>query len=179
MPLSTNEVLRLIDKRWFLPFAIAVMCVLVIILPLAVGGLHASGDLTVYLSFAQEFRASFGSGDLFPSWTIDNLGYGSVGLRFYPPMAAFLTAVIQLVIRDWYYSIWVYFIIWQVVGCCGMYLLVSRFSIKRLGKIAAILYAVMPFPVAEIYQYSLYAEFAAGAIIPFCFYFTARILSER
>jgi len=52
MPLSTNDVLRLIDKRWFLPFAIAVMCVLVIILPLAVGGLHASGDLTVNSALA-------------------------------------------------------------------------------------------------------------------------------
>ena len=167
---------RLAEKPWFFPSVLAALCLLVIVVPLSIGGLHASGDLTVYLSFAQEFKASIFEGDLFPAWTFDNLGYGGVGLRFYPPMAGLTTALIATLTGSWFYAIWIYFILWTAIGCLGMYLFVREWSTTYQGILASLLYAIAPFPVAEIYQFSLYAEFAAGAIIPFCFLFITRLL---
>ena len=180
MPQFLDRWSRRVEKTWFFPSAVAVMCFLVIIVPLSIGGLHASGDLTVYLSFAQEFRSSLLEGDLFPAWTFDNVGYGGVGLRFYPPMAGLTTALIASLTGSWFYAIWIYFILWLAVGCTGVYLFVRDWSTPQQGLLAGILYAIAPFPVAEIYQFSLYAEFAAGAIVPYCFlYITRSIRYQR
>jgi len=169
----------LCESQWFCFALILLICSGVIILPIAIGGLHGSGDLSVYLSFAQEFRDGIASGDLLPGWANDNMGYGSVGIRFYPPIAPYLSAMIFLLINNWYYSIWVYFLLWMVVGSWGTYLFVREWGTTVQAVSAGTLYAITPFYIAEIYQYSLYAEFAAGAVVPFCFLFVTRICWRR
>jgi hypothetical protein len=67
----------------------------------------------------------------------------------------------------------------MVVGCWGVYLFVTEWGNSSQGLIAAILYAVVPFPLAEIYQFSLFAEFAAGSLLPFCFLFITRICRRQ
>ena len=170
---------RLSNHNWFCLAIILLVCLLVIGLPIAIGGLHSTGDLGVYLSFAQDIRAAIGNHDFFPGWANDNLGFGSVGIRFYPPIASYSLAVLAMLNNSWYYSVWIYFFGWMIVGCWGVNLFVREWSTPSQGLIAAMLYAVVPFPLAEIYQFSLFAEFAAGSLIPFCFLFVTRLCLRR
>lgn len=166
-------------KKPFVLALILLICVITVIIPIALGGLHASGDLGVYLSFAEQAYDSVVSGHLFLSWANDNLGFGNVGLRFYPPVASYVSASFYIGTGSWYYTLWIYFYVWMVVGSWGVYLWVKEFGTPIQGLFAGLLYAIIPFPLAEIYQYSLYAEFAAGALIPYCLLYVTKVCSRR
>jgi hypothetical protein len=170
---------RLCDNRWIVLVLILFISTLTIILPHMWTGLHASGDLGIYLSFARELRSAIGAGDLLPGWADINEGYGSVGLRFYPPLSFYLSAMIAGLIDDWYYTLWIYFYVCSIVGCWGIYLFARDWGTPAAGLLSASLYAIAPFHLAEIYRFSLYAEFAAGSILPFCFLFATRVCRKR
>jgi hypothetical protein len=170
---------RLSKHNWSCVAIIFATCAVAIIFPIAIGGLHASGDLGVYLSFAQDIRAAISSHDFFPGWANDNLGFGGVGIRFYPPVASYVLALLAMLTNSWYYSIWIYFFGWMMVGCWGVNLFVREWGTPTQGVIAGMLYAIVPFPLAEIYQFSLFAEFAAGSLLPFCFLFVTRICRRQ
>jgi hypothetical protein len=174
-----NRFAELCEKRSFRLGLLVSACVVVIVLPIAIGGLHASGDLVVYLSFAEEFRTAMLSGDILPGWANDNRGFGSVGIRFYPPVAPYALALIRFLTINLYDAIWIYFFGWLIVGCLGVYLFVKDWGTRVQAVLAGMLYAVIPFPLAEIYQFSLFAEFAAGALIPYSLLFVTRICRRR
>ena len=121
---------------WFCIIAILFACGLTIILPIAIGGLHASGDLGVYLGFSEEFRSSIASGNFYPSWGSDSLGFGNVGVRFYPPVAPYLSALIAAITGEWYNTVWIYFCFWMIVGCWGVNLFVKEFGSQTEGTLA-------------------------------------------
>src|ERR1051325_5896740 len=166
-----NRFEELCEIERFCFVIILLACLTTIVLPIAIGGLHASGDLGVYISFAQDIREAISGHDFLPGWANDNLGYGGLGIRFYPPVASYTLVFLNLIIANWYYSIWIYFFVWMVVGCWGVKLFVGEYSTPRQALIGAVLYAIIPFPLAEVYQFSLFAEFAAGSLLPFCFLF--------
>lgn len=166
---------ELCESKRFCFLIVVVVSFLTVIMPVLIGGLHSSGDLGIYLGFAQEIRASIEQGNWFPGWANDNLGFGSVGIRFYPPISFYTSALLSFLIGDWYYVVCAYFLIWMIPGCWGIYLFLREWVSGIQSLLGGVLYAIVPFHLAEIYQFSLYAEFAAGAILPFCFLYAARI----
>ncbi len=152
---------------------------IVIVLPILIGGLHSSGDLAVYLGFSEELRSAIRSGDLFPGWANDTNGFGSLGIRFYPPLTIYLTTGIDALTNSMYDTIWISFLLCMIVGCLGCYLFVRDWGSPIQAVCAGLIYAIAPFPLAKTYQFTLYSEFAAGSIVPFCFLFVTRICRRR
>lgn len=169
---------RSCQKRWFCVLAILVICFLSVVLPVILYGLHGSGDTFVYLAFGEDVRQAWAAGQIFPSWGSGGLSYGSVGIRFYPPVSFYTLAALVSLSGSWYFALLASNFLWMFVGCWGIFLFVRDRANGSWGVAAALVYAFIPFHLAEIYQFSLIGEFAAGAILPYCFLYSAR-LCER
>ena len=133
-------------------------------------------DFPQHLQFASAYYDAFFSGDYLPVWSsAENYGFGSIGIRVYPPLASFALALIKALTGNWFDSLWITFLIWMFVGCVGIYFLAREWVEPKNSAIAAVLYVIVPYHLLQIYQMWLYAEFVAAAILPFCFLFITRI----
>lgn len=163
------------ERNWF-GLAVALLAsALTIVVPVTLGGIRYIPDLRSYVTFAQAYQAALAAGDIVPGWTNDNLGFGSVGVRFYPPVSSFFTALIQDLTGDWYLAFWICLFGWMAVGCIGVYLFIREFGTPGYAVFGSVLFSVVPFHLAEIFRFFLYAEFAAAALIPFCFLYLTRV----
>jgi 6-pyruvoyl-tetrahydropterin synthase related domain len=171
----TDRLAKLCENVWFCLAVICGVSFLTTILPVLITGLHASGDLSVYLGFAQEIRSAIEQGRYFPGWANDTFGYGSLGIRFYPPIGYYTSAIVFLFVGDWYTAVCIFLFLWMAVGCWGMFLFVRDWTSPPWALAAAGLYALVPFHLAEIYQFTLYGEFAASGILPYCLLYAARL----
>jgi branched-subunit amino acid transport protein len=115
------------------------------------------------------------AGDFFPGWANDNFGFGSIGIRFYPPVAFYLLAFTEMLGANWFWSLWSNLLFWMFLGSVGTFLFVKEWGTPVHGLIAGIGYAIVPQHLSEVFQFFLFAEFAAWAVIPFCFLFVTRI----
>ncbi|HUR97384.1 MAG TPA: 6-pyruvoyl-tetrahydropterin synthase-related protein [Pyrinomonadaceae bacterium] len=164
------------EKKWF-GFAVAVaMAVATIVLPISLGGIKQTADMESHIHFAQTFRDGISVGDFYPGWANDNLGFGSVGIRFYPPVAAFTSAVFELGTGDWHAAFVSSMFLWMMIGCFGMYLFIREWGSPSLGLFGAVLYAIVPYQIAHIFRFFLYAEFASMAAVPFFLLYLTRLL---
>lgn len=166
---------NLCERKSFAILAIVVVCSATTLLPIATGGIRRIPDLRFYASFAMEFQSAFAEGHLYPGWANNNLGFGSIGIRFYPPAAALVTAIVQTVTGDWFFAFGVCIFGWMTLGCVGVYLFAREWGSPMAGLLAALLYSVTPFHLAEVFRFFLYAEFAGGAVLPLCFLFLTRV----
>lgn len=152
----------------------------VLVLPIALWGVPENFDLPQHLRFARTYHQTLLSGELVPTWAgSDNLGFGSVGIRFYPPLNYLLMSVLQFGTDDWYDTVWISIAIWMLIGCIGTYLLAKEWLSNEFALGAAVLYAVVPYHLIQVYQAFLLAEFAASAILPFCFLYAWRIITYK
>lgn len=146
-------------------------------LPLPLLGIPDGYDTPQHLRFVETYQRAMESGVLVPGWAADdNYGFGSVGIRFYPPLSHYLMTLAQMVTKDWYDTIWVTAFFWMIVGGIGMYLWAREYLTPPRSAVASLLFATMPYHLMELYIYMLLAEFAAIAILPFCFLFATRII---
>jgi hypothetical protein len=144
--------------------------------PVFVLGLPRSIDLEIHLGFFREIQLAVTTWDIFPGWAFDNGGYGNVGIRLYPPISSYTLVALGAVTRSLYDAVWLTYFVWMVVGCLGIFLFARDIGgSKAQATTASLLYAIMPFPLAEFCQMFLVAEFIAGSIIPFCFLFATRV----
>jgi hypothetical protein len=153
---------------------IFVCCFLIFGFPLLFG-LPSGFDMLTDIRFATVFRDGILSGQFFPGWGNDNFGFGSVGVRFYPPVAFYGLAIAEMLTGNWFSALWISLLFWMFLGSSAVYLFVKEFSTSYQGLIAAIIYAVVPQHLNEIFQFFLFAEFAAWGVLPFCFWFLTRV----
>jgi hypothetical protein len=146
-----------------------------IILPLQLDGLPVNADFLTNVRFATAYQDALIAGQMIPSWANDNFGYGSIGIRFYPPLSGYFLAVIHLFTNNWTAAFLIALYVWLCVGCLGTYFFVRDWATPSLGLVGALLYALIPYHLAEIFRFVMYAEFCAWSIIPFCFLFLSRI----
>lgn len=158
--------------------SVLLFCVVTFVFPVLYAGLPDGFDLSTDLHFASAFRDGMLGGNFSTRWANDNFGFGSVGIRFYPPLAFFALALGQILTNDWFLSILINLFAFLSLGSLGMYLLVREWAGPVPAMIAGMVYAVVPQHLMEIYNYFLYAEFAAWGIMPFCFLFVTRICRE-
>lgn len=153
---------------------IFVFCFLTFGFPL-LSGLPAGFDMITDIRFASALKEALLSGQFFPGWANDNFGFGSIGIRFYPPVSLYVLAFTEMITQDWFWALWSNLLFWMTLGCVGVFLFVREWTDSISGLIAATAYAIVPQHLAEVFQFFLFAEFAAWAIIPFCFLFVTRI----
>ncbi len=166
------------NNDWFWLSLIFLSCFLVM-LPMPLSGLPEGYDVAQHLRFAAAFRDAFLEGNLAPGWVgIDNYGFGAVGIRFYPPLADYILGITDIYFQSWFSSFIFNAFFWMFPGCFGMYFWAREFVIREQAAIAGVLFALMPYHVLQIYQYTLFSEFAAAAILPFCFWFLTRVITR-
>lgn len=138
-------------------------------------GLPSGYDMVTDIRFASALKDAMLAGDFFPGWANDNFGFGSIGIRFYPPVAFYLLAFTEMLGANWFWSLWSNLLFWMFLGSVGTFLFVKEWGTPVHGLIAGIGYAIVPQHLSEVFQFFLFAEFAAWAVIPFCFLFVTRI----
>ncbi len=152
----------------------------IIILPIAFQGIPVSNDFPQHLRFAQTHHSSILAGDPLPSWDAeDNHGFGSPGIRIYPALSYYPMAFARILIGNWYDAVWIAFAFWMLVGALGIYYFARVWLSPKFATVAAIAYSLIPYHLSQIFYTSAYAEFAAAAILPFCFGALARIFEEK
>ncbi|MCC6452189.1 MAG: hypothetical protein IT171_04815 [Acidobacteria bacterium] len=170
---------RSIRNKDFLALVSLILFAVAIISPIAFLGIQSNFDLPQHLRFAQTYLASIQHSHLYPIWAgSDNLGFGSAGIRVYPPLNYLLMSAIQLLTNDWYDTLWVTMLIWMAVGLCGMYAFARQSLPISYALASAIFFAIVPYHLIQVYQAFLLAEFAASAILPFCFLFAFRLTKQ-
>jgi uncharacterized membrane protein len=150
---------------------------LLTILPTIFIGVYKGVDLPQHIQFSSTFYNSISSGNFYPSWAADeNLGYGGIGVRFYPPLTPFLFALVKILVGNWHTATCLVFFLFTFVGAIGIYLLAKEFLTSNTECVfAAIIFIFMPYHLYQIQNGSQFAEFAACSIIPFTFLFVTRI----
>jgi hypothetical protein len=152
----------------------------VVILPVLIYGIPDGYDLPHHLQCAQTYVDAIKKGEFYPSWSADrNFGYGGLELRMYPPVSHYVLAIFKIAAGNWHLATWATYTFWCLLGCLGIYFWAREFVAPPAALFAAVLFAVIPYRVNEIYLTFLYAEFAGGSILPFCFAFLTRILKPR
>lgn len=84
----------------------------------------AGSDLMHHIQITTAYIDSFWQGILFPDWTAgENLGYGGVVVRFYPPLAHISLAVFYLITGgSWQWAFISCFFVWSFIGGYGAYI---------------------------------------------------------
>ena len=91
-------------KTWFGIGAVCFMSVITVALPLYFGGIRQTVDMESHLNFVHAYLEAISAGTFYPAWTSDNLGFGSVGTRFYPPATSFIQALIVHASGSWHFA---------------------------------------------------------------------------
>ena len=165
------------DNRFWILCILAVSCAAV--LPIALMGIPDNPDLPEHLRFARTFHSEIQNFNFSPGWAADdNAGFGSVGVRFYPPITPLLMALTQLITNSWFDTLWTNILLWMFIGCVGVFFWAKEWLPPPQAATAAIFYAAVPYHLFQVYQAFLFAEFAAVAILPFCFLFAGRIVTR-
>lgn len=148
----------------------------VMITPIFFYGIPNGNDLHQHYQFAQAFSTGIGDGDFYLSWSaMSNFGFGDVGIRFYPPFAYYVFAFFETLAGNWFDASLLTFVFWFFAGGAGVYFWAHEWFSENASLSAAIVYIAAPYHVNQIYNAFLYAEFAAAAILPFCFFFATRV----
>lgn len=151
-----------------------------VMLPMSFLGVPDGFDLMQHMRFAGAYHDAILSGEFIPKWAArDNFGFGSIGIRYYPPLAYVVLALTKIGIGSWYHSFWLTTFGWALLGSAGVFLWLREWTNNISATIAGVLYIVIPYHTFQIYQAVLYAEFAASGILPFCFFLLTRLCHRR
>jgi hypothetical protein len=166
------------DSDWlWIALILGVCCI--VMLPIPLIGIPDGYDIPQHLRFVATFQESMLDGSFIPSWAaVDNYGFGSVGIRFYPPLSHYLMAATQMLTKDWYDTLWINAFFWMCLGSFGVYYWAREYLNHAWSAFASLLFATMPYHLMQIYVYMLLAEFAAAAVLSFCFLFATRVINR-
>lgn len=147
-------------------------------LPIYWFGMPGGNDLPQHYRFIHTFYSAIHSGDIYPAWPGDtNLGFGDVGIRFYPPLTYYLVVFFRTVTDSWTTALAGSICFWFFVSGVGLFFFAREWFSEKASLVAAIVFMAMPYHVNQVYNAGLLAEFAGLAILPFCFLFVRRTVT--
>ena len=160
-----------------LDLAILVIASGLMVVPMLVNGIPTGNDLPHHYGFALEINENLRQGSVDQTWNnTANYGFGDVGIRFYPPLSYFAMSAFYAVTGEWYFASILTFSFWFLLGGIGVYLWSREWFDETASLVAALIYMALPYHANQIYNAFLYAEFAAAAVLPFCFLFATRLI---
>lgn len=149
------------------------------LLPVVLCGVPRGNDLPHHYRTAISFYDSIRDGVLYPGWNAEaSGGYGDASFRFYPPAAYYAISAARVLAGNWYDASLFLFALLSVAGALGVYFWARVFLPANLAMWAGILYTFAPYHINEIYQAFLLPEYAASAVLPFAFGFTALVCTK-
>lgn len=153
-----------------------VLVSLLFITPALLFGIPSNKDLLNHFRFALPFFDSLENGHFYPGWLAEsNSGYGDPSFRFYPPALYYLLSLCKVFTGNWYAGTLVTLALISTLSGLGMYFWTRSILNESSAMWAAILYALAPYHVNQLYQAFLLAEFAGAAVLPFTFAFVERV----
>src|SRR5712692_2228368 len=160
----------------FGPVLLALFAGVVALLPVVIWGMPNNNDLANHYHFALPFYEAIQRGDIHPGWLASpNFGYGDAVVRFYPPALYYLLAAGRTLTGNWYSASLLVLTLVSALGSLGAYFWARSYVPRHVAVWAGVFYAFMPYHLAEVYQASQLAEFAAGAALLFALAFTKRL----
>jgi hypothetical protein len=142
-------------------------------------GIPNNNDLANHYHFALPLFDAIQQGHLHPGWfDSPNFGYGDAVVRFYPPALYYLLAAGRALTGNWFHGTLVTLAVISALGSLGAYFWARSFVPPHIAIWAAVFYAFMPYHLAEVYQASQLAEFAAGPALLFALAFTKRLCDQ-
>ena len=147
-------------------------------LPIYWFGMPGGNDLPQHYRFIHTFYGAIHSGDVYPAWSGDtNLGFGDVGIRFYPPLTYYVVVLFRSPTDSWTTALAGSICFWFFVSGLGLFLLAREWFSEKGSLAAAVVFMAMPYHVNQVYNAGLLAEFTGLAILPFCFLFVRRTMA--
>src|SRR5713226_5347970 len=160
----------------FGPVLLALSAGALALLPVVIWGVPNNNDLVNHYHFALPFYEAIQRGDIHPGWLASpNFGYGDAVVRFYPPALYYLLAAGRTLTGNWYSGSLLVLTSLSALGSFAAYFWARSFVPRSVAVWAGVFYAFMPYHLAEVYQASQLAEFAAGAALLFALAFTKRL----
>lgn len=154
----------------------AILVSVIFIVPALCFGIPSNKDLLNHFRFALPFFDALSSGDLYPGWLAEsNSGYGDPSFRFYPPALYYLLSLGKTLTGNWYVGTLFALTLLSTLSGLGMYFWTRSILSESSAMWSAILYALAPYHVNQLYQAFLLAEFAGAAVLPFAFGFVERV----
>lgn len=142
-------------------------------------GVPTGNDQQQHYQMIASFNDAITRGDLFPSFASEaNHGFGDLSVRFYPPLLYYGFVAAGHLFGDWYIGSLAVFTVIYLLGAFGVYAWASAEFDPKAGLIAAVLFTLGPYHLNEMYNNALLAEFAAAAVLPWCFFFVAKLCRE-
>ena len=166
-------------KQYLCDVSLVFVAASLLVLPMIISGIPSGNDLQHHFRFALGFQEGLSNGVVFPGWNEQaNLGFGDLGLRFYPPLSYLILNAFVWFTGDWYTGSILTFLFFFLVGGVGVYFWTSEWFTRPAAVFGAIIYISLPYHVNQIYNAFFFAEFAAAAFIPFCFWLVDRICKK-
>jgi hypothetical protein len=149
-------------------------------LPAFIYGIPYGPDLSSHLRSALAFDQSLRQGNLIPGWLASsNGGYGDASFRVYPPAFHYLIVAMRALAGNWYAATLLTFALLTVAGGLSVYFWASRLCPRRYSVWAGVFYMLAAYHVNELYQASLLAEYAGGALVALMFGFAERVIERE
>ena len=128
-------------------------------LPLLLGRVLAGHDVVVYLINAQQTAANLRAGEIFPAWGGDfTAGYGSPVLLFFPPLTSYVDALPALLGIPIISGLGVLALVAHLVSGLAVLGWLRSLGLRHAALPAAIVYAVAPYRLIDMYQRTALAE---------------------
>lgn len=160
-------------------FLILVGATVLLTLPVLIYGPMSDGhDALEHRLFTQYFTEQFWAGDLYPRWLMNmNHGLGSATFFVYPPLPAYVVAVLTPFARPLHLdSLRIMGFLAMLVSGLAAYLWLRATVSRKVALVSAILYMLAPYHLtADFYRRAAWPECWALAWMPLILYFTSEI----
>lgn len=160
-----------------------ILLILISFLPISViifNGIPVGADFQNHFRFALPFYDEILKGNYLPGWLAEsNNGFGDPRFRFYPPMLYYVLCFVRFLTSDWYIATIIVFGFFTFTGALGVYFWTKQSFSNATAILAALFFTLIPYHLAQLFQASLLAEFAAASFLPFSFLFVERLTTNN
>lgn len=164
--------------RWHWVMVLVCLAATGVVAPMVFLGNASGHDIQFHVASWVDVRGQWREGILFPRWAEwANWGYGEPRFIFYPPASWLLGALLGTVL-PWKATTGVF--VWIALVLAGMNacVLARDWMPEGAAAAAAVLYAVNPYRLANVYYRSDYAELLATAIFPLLVWGALRVIRQ-
>ncbi|HSA84444.1 MAG TPA: 6-pyruvoyl-tetrahydropterin synthase-related protein [Patescibacteria group bacterium] len=158
------------------------LLVLIAILPLVSmlrPGSYESGDLSEHIKLSIMFFNELSQGHIIPSWTdLGCSGYGCPVFSFIYILPYYLIAFLHILGFTFVDSTKLFLALSFIASGVTMYLWMKEEFGEKAGFIAGVFYLFAPYHLVDLHFRNAIGEMAAFALLPLCFLFTKKVLTE-
>lgn len=136
-------------------------------------------DMAIHLAVMEQFDKVLRSGAVYPRWLPDiNYGYGNAWPNFYQPGFYYLTSLFHAVTDSWVDTLFVITALGLFASGLAFYFLASVFFGKPASAIAAMVYALLPYHLLDVFWRGAMPEYLSFVLLPLILFFFIRLGRE-